>query len=451
MVPATVLLKLNAPAVLLLQNVWLAGTVSIGVGFTVTVKLCVVPTQVAAVGVTAMIAVVATEPVFTAVNDAILPAPEFTRPIVVLLFVHAYVVPATVLLKLNAPAVLLLQKVWLAGTVSIGVGFTVTVKLWVVPTQVAAVGVTAMIAVVATEPLFTAVKAAILPAPEFTRPIVVLLFVHAYVVPATVLLKLNAPAVLLLQKVWLAGTVSIGVGFTVTVKLCVVPTHVAAVGVTEMIAVVATEPLFTAVNDAILPAPEFTRPIVVLLFVHAYVVPATVLLKLNAPAVLLLQKVWLAGTVSIGVGFTVTVKLCVVPTHVAAVGVTAMIAVVATEPLFTAVKAAILPAPEFTRPIVVLLFVHAYVVPATVLLKLNAPAVLLLHTVWFAGTVSIGVGFTVTVKLWVGPTQVFAEGVTEITAVTATDPLFTVVNEGIGLLVPDELLRPIDVLLLVHV
>ena len=179
MVPATVLLNTTADVAAPLHTVWFEGVATIGVGFTVTVKLCGVPMQVAAVGVTAMIAVVATEPVFTAVNDAILPAPEFTRPIVVLLFVHAYVVPATVLLKLNAPAVLLLQKVWLAGTVSIGVGFTVTVKLCVVPTQVAAVGVTAMIAVVATEPLFTAVKAAILPAPEFTRPIVVLLFVQA--------------------------------------------------------------------------------------------------------------------------------------------------------------------------------------------------------------------------------------------------------------------------------
>ena len=84
------------------------------------------------------------------------------------------------------------------------------------------------------------------------------------------LVKLYAPAVLLLQTVWLAGTVSIGVGFTVTVKLCVVPAHVAAVGVTAIIAVVATEPLFTAVNDGIgLDVPELVSPIEVLLFVHA--------------------------------------------------------------------------------------------------------------------------------------------------------------------------------------
>ena len=84
-------------------------------------------------------------------------------------------------------------------------------------------------------------------------------------------MKIIVDVLALLHTVWLVGvTVSIGVGLTVTVKLCVVPAHVAAVGVTAIIAVVATEPLFTAVNDGIgLDVPELVSPIEVLLFAHA--------------------------------------------------------------------------------------------------------------------------------------------------------------------------------------
>ena len=74
-----------------LHTTWLVGeTTTNGVGFTVTVKLCVVPIQVLAVGVTAIIAVAFTLDVFTAVNDGIgLDVPELVSPIEVLLFVQA--------------------------------------------------------------------------------------------------------------------------------------------------------------------------------------------------------------------------------------------------------------------------------------------------------------------------------------------------------------------------
>ena len=85
--------------------------------------------------------------------------------------------------------------------------------------------------------------------------------------PVTVLLKLNGPAVVLLQYVGFAGTVTTGVGLTVTVKVCTGPKQLLAVGVTVNIPDVAVELLFVAVNDAMaLPEPDAPIPMVVLLF-----------------------------------------------------------------------------------------------------------------------------------------------------------------------------------------
>ncbi|MGI2909797.1 hypothetical protein, partial [Tolypothrix sp. VBCCA 56010] len=53
-----------------------------------------------------------------------------------------------------------------------------------------------------------------------------------------------------------------------------------------------------------------------------------------------------------------------------------------------------------------------------------------LHTVWFDGAVTDGVGFTVMVKLLVAPTQVPYRGVTVIVATVCTPPAFTAVNEA---------------------
>ena len=79
---------------------------------------------------------------------------------------------------------------------------------------------------------------------------------------------------------------------------------------------------------------------------------------MNAPAVVLLHTVSLAGTTAIGVGDTLTVKECVTPGQVA-VGVTAITAVVAAVPLLVAVKAAIVaPEPDAPSPMDVLEFVH---------------------------------------------------------------------------------------------
>ena len=70
-----------------------------------------------------------------------LPAPLAPSPIATLLFVQVnVVVPAGVFVevKFNVPVVTVvpLQKIWLAGTVTFGTGFTVTVARVVLPLQV---------------------------------------------------------------------------------------------------------------------------------------------------------------------------------------------------------------------------------------------------------------------------------------------------------------------------
>jgi len=89
------------------------------------------------------------------------------------------------------------------------------------------------------------------------------------VVPATPLLKLYAPAAVLLHTVAFAGTAAIGVGDTLTVNSCAAPTQVAAVGVTVNTPVVVTVPALVPVKEATEePAPDAPMPMVVLLLAH---------------------------------------------------------------------------------------------------------------------------------------------------------------------------------------
>ena len=71
-----------------------------------------------------------------------------------------------------------------------------------------------------------------------------------------------------LHNVWLAMVATVGVGSTVIVNVCAAPVHPLAAGVTFTTAVVMTLPLFTAVNDAILPVPVAASPIVVFVLVQ---------------------------------------------------------------------------------------------------------------------------------------------------------------------------------------
>ena len=73
-------------------------------------------------------------------------------------------------------------------------------------------------------------------------------------------MKLTAFTIALLQTVMSAGTVTDGVGLTVILKVCGVPGHPFAVGVTVTTAVAAVFPLLVAVNETMLPEPDAAMP-----------------------------------------------------------------------------------------------------------------------------------------------------------------------------------------------
>jgi len=93
------------------------------------------------------------------------------------------------------------------------------------------------------------------------------------------------------------------------------------------------------------------------------------------------------------------------------VATTLIVAVIAEVPLLTAVKDATLPVPPEPNPIEVFELVHVNVPPAGMLEKLVEVTVPPLHAVRFDGTVAVGVGFTVTVRIKVAPVQLPALGV----------------------------------------
>ena len=86
--PDTGPLKLNGPAVALLQTEVLDGTLTDGVGLTVRVNVCTPPVQLLAPGVTLNTAVATVVPVLIAVKEDILPVPLPARPMLVLLLVQ---------------------------------------------------------------------------------------------------------------------------------------------------------------------------------------------------------------------------------------------------------------------------------------------------------------------------------------------------------------------------
>jgi hypothetical protein len=111
------------------------------------------------------------------------------------------VVPVTAPLKVSAPVGTPLQTVRPNGTTTVGVGFTVIVKITGVPLQPFADGVTVMDDDIPVVPPLVAVKVRIFPTPVDARPMLVLLLVHVYVVPLTVLVNPKAPELVPLQKV----------------------------------------------------------------------------------------------------------------------------------------------------------------------------------------------------------------------------------------------------------
>ena len=86
--PVVGLVKLTVAVVDPLHNTWPATGFTIGVGFTVMVKLTGKPGQIPKVGVTVMVAVIGPLVALVVTNGSISPVPLAARPMAGLLFVQ---------------------------------------------------------------------------------------------------------------------------------------------------------------------------------------------------------------------------------------------------------------------------------------------------------------------------------------------------------------------------
>jgi hypothetical protein len=123
----------------------------------------------------------------------------------------------------------------------------------------------------------------------------------------------------------------------------------------------------------------------------------------------------------VGVGFTVIVYVLAVPVHSPIVGVTVIVAVIAAPVKFVAVNDAMSPVPDAAIPIVGSLFVHVNVAPAGVLANAVPATTPPLHTVMFAGTVTVD-GVQITAAHVVGLDDVKQPTPVGVTVITTTSP-----------------------------
>jgi hypothetical protein len=86
--PVVGLVKFTVAVVCPLHNIWLVTGFTIGVGFTVMVKLTGKPGQAPKTGVTVMVAVIGPLVALVVTNGSISPVPLAARPMPVLLFVQ---------------------------------------------------------------------------------------------------------------------------------------------------------------------------------------------------------------------------------------------------------------------------------------------------------------------------------------------------------------------------
>ena len=152
------------------------------------------------------------------------------------------------------------------------------------------------------------------------------------------------------------------------------------------------------------PVPDAANPIPVFVLAQLYTVPGTKPVKL-AVTVTPAHTVWLACAFTVGVGLTVIVKLIGVPAHPLAVGVTVIVATTGALVILVATKLAMLPLPAAASPIDGALLVQLNTVPATVPTKFTAAVLAPLHSTWLPTAATVGVGFTVIVKLIGVPVQ----------------------------------------------
>ena len=210
------------------------------------------------------------------------------------------------------------------------------------------------------------------------------------------------------------------------VKLWFGPVQPLALGVTVMVPVVGTVTL--AAVKAMSPMPLFPRPMLVFEFNQLKVgLPAPV----NATATGLPAHTLISGgSATVGLGFTVMVKLTGGPGQPLRTGVTVILATCWV--LTLAETKLILPAPLAPRPTAVLSLVQLKVAPAVPVKTTftGNPA----HTTTLFGWLTLGSGFTVTVNVWEGPTQPFSEGVTVMVPVVVDTTL-----EAVKLISPEPL------------
>lgn len=115
--------------------------------------------------------------------------------------------------------------------------------------------------------LFTT-KLGMLPTPFGFKPMLGLSLFQVNTVPATGPLMVIAAVDAPWQSVWLAIAFTLGVGFTVIVKLTGVPPQPVDVGVTVMVAVIGAVVVLVATKLGILPVPLAASPMAVLLLVQ---------------------------------------------------------------------------------------------------------------------------------------------------------------------------------------
>lgn len=99
------------------------------------------------------------------------------------------------------------------------------------------------------------------------------------------------------------------------------------------------------------------------------------------------------------------VKFSALPVHPAADGVTFTVATIGAKVVLLAAKEPMSPIPDAASPIDVVVLVQSYCVPGTEPLKFTVGVNAVLHTTMFAGSTTVGVGFTLMVKCCVVPVQ----------------------------------------------
>ena len=245
-----------------------------------------------------IVAITGEGPLFNAGKGIMFPVPLAPIPMVGVLFVHEYVVFPTVLMveKIIGIVFIPLHKIWSEGSFTCPVGFTVIVKVREAPIQViepfSKNGVTMIVAITGAVPLFMAVKGVMFPVPLAPRPMLVVLFVHVYVLvpPVFTVLKVTE-SIEPLHTTWLAGGFICPLGLTVMVKVFVGPVQVippkAKAGVTTIVAINGKLLVFTATKEGIFPVPFAARPMVEALFVQEYVVVPSVLIVEKVTAVVI--------------------------------------------------------------------------------------------------------------------------------------------------------------------